>query len=48
MADDNPKILCVDDETSVLMSLKRLIARESWDVAVAEGGEDALKVLDKR
>jgi response regulator RpfG family c-di-GMP phosphodiesterase len=38
-------VLCVDDETNVLNSLKRLLRREPFRLLTARGGEEALAVL---
>lgn len=45
MADLKPRILCVDDEPSVLSGLSRILRRE-FEVVTAEGGAKALAQLD--
>lgn len=39
------KILFVDDETAILKSLRRLFLDTDYDIFLAEGGEEALKLL---
>jgi DNA-binding NtrC family response regulator len=41
----NSTILIVDDERSIRVGLKGLLAKEGYEVAVAENGEEALKLL---
>lgn len=41
------KILCVDDETSVLNSLERLFLDETYTILRAVSGEEALTVLER-
>ena len=41
------KILCVDDETSVLNSLERLFLDETYTILRAVSGEEALAVLER-
>ncbi len=41
-----PKILLVDDETGILDSLRILFKGEGYEVAVAEGGKEALSALE--
>ncbi len=43
---DAPKILLVDDETSILDTLQVLFRGEGYDVSVAESGQKALDTLD--
>ncbi len=38
-------ILCVDDETAILHSLKRILEPEGYQVFTAQNGEEGLKVL---
>lgn len=45
MTDTEYAILCVDDERSVLQSLKRLLRKEPYRVYLAEGGEAGLDLL---
>ena len=40
-------ILCVDDEESILNSLKRMLALEGYNVLTARGGEQGLEMLSK-
>ena len=40
-------VLFVDDEKSVLNSLKRLLRKEEYRILTASGGKDALKVMEK-
>lgn len=40
-------ILCVDDEPSILFSLKRELRDEDYDVIGATGGEEALEIMRK-
>jgi len=42
-----PSILLVDDEVNVLRSLRRVLQRAGFKVAVAESGSEALKYLEK-
>ncbi|SFG38712.1 HD domain-containing phosphohydrolase [Neptunomonas qingdaonensis] len=44
-ADKKLKILCVDDEPSVLSSLKRLLRKAAYEVFTANGGETALDLM---
>ncbi len=41
----NRKILIVDDEPNILVSLEYLMKREGFEVHVAHDGEEALEVL---
>ncbi|OGQ98577.1 MAG: hypothetical protein A2505_01895 [Deltaproteobacteria bacterium RIFOXYD12_FULL_55_16] len=41
-------ILCVDDETNVLKSLKRLFLDEDYEILTAESGREALALLEQR
>lgn len=41
------KILCVDDEPSVLSSLRRLFLDEPWEVHTATGGEEGLQLISQ-
>lgn len=40
-----PKILVVDDEQNVAKSVKRLLESNGFDVAIAEDGDSALKLI---
>ncbi len=42
----NQRLLIVDDEPSVAMTLKMIFEREGYDVTTAPSCEDALKALD--
>lgn len=44
----NRTTLCVDDETHVLSSLKRLLRNEDYNVVAANGGQEALDVMKKQ
>ena len=39
---ENPKILIVDDELSILVPLKFLLEKNNYDVSLAQSGKDAL------
>jgi len=41
------KILVIDDETSIRMSLKDYLEDEGYDVTIAESGEEALEHVKK-
>ncbi len=41
-----PRILLVDDETGILDSLRILLKGEGYQVSVAQGGREALRVLE--
>ena len=45
-APDTPiwKVLCVDDERSILRSLRRLLSQHCYDVALANSGAEALEM----
>ena len=43
---DAPKVLLVDDETSILDTLQVLFRGEGYDVSVAESGQKALDSLE--
>jgi|SRR3989339_1210041 len=43
---DKKKILCVDDESSILKSLERLLFVANYEVFKANSGSDGLKVLE--
>jgi adenylate cyclase len=45
-----PVIICVDDEVTILTSLKSELRKafgEEYRVEIAEGGEDALELLEE-
>jgi FixJ family two-component response regulator len=46
--DDRPTLLLVDDEESILSSLKRLLRREPYQVVTANGGQAGLDQLALR
>ncbi|KDE41226.1 Response regulator [Nitrincola lacisaponensis] len=39
------KVLCVDDESSILRALKRLLPKATYDVTIATSGQEGLAVL---
>jgi len=41
-------ILCVDDEESILKTLRRLLRKENYRLLTASGGADGLEVLKKK
>lgn len=43
--DKMPRVLVVDDEENILLSIKRLLADENWEVATARSGDDGLRLL---
>ncbi len=47
MSEGQTKILLVDDETGILESLQVLFRSENYDVAVAQGGKEALERLEE-
>jgi DNA-binding response OmpR family regulator len=42
-----PRILIVDDEPNIVISLEYLMKREGWETAVASDGEAALAALER-
>ena len=42
-----PKVLIVDDEPSIVLSLEFLMKNEGYDVAVARNGREALRRVDE-
>lgn len=42
-----PRILIVDDEPNIVISLEYLMRREGWETTVAADGEAALDALEK-
>ena len=42
-----PRILIVDDEPNIVISLEYLMKREGWETSVAADGEAALSTLEK-
>ena len=47
MTENKPKILCVDDEPSILMSLKRVFRQKNYSITLANSGAEALEILNK-
>ncbi len=45
---DAQRLLIVDDEQNILSSLRRLLRRESYELATASTGEEALRVMKER
>lgn len=45
--DEEVKILCVDDERSVLKALERLFLDSDYEIITAESGEEGLEMLKK-
>lgn len=41
------KILIVDDEPNIVLSIEFLMKREGYDVATAKDGQEALDILDE-
>jgi len=41
------KLLCVDDEKNILVSLKRLFRKDNYEIFLAEGGAEGLEILEK-
>ena len=41
------KILVVDDDPYILMSLEFLMKKEGYDVKVARNGKEALEIIEK-
>ncbi|MBI4848946.1 MAG: HDOD domain-containing protein [Nitrospirae bacterium] len=48
MDKERQTILFVDDELSILNSLRRLLQDEAWDLIFAESGEKGLELLNKQ
>lgn len=48
MAAEKPKVLVVDDEESLVQSLKVLLSREGFEVLTALSGEEAIEKLGER
>jgi two-component system, NtrC family, sensor kinase len=44
---ESVKILCVDDETNVLKSLKRLFLDEAYEILVEESGREGIAILEQ-
>jgi response regulator RpfG family c-di-GMP phosphodiesterase len=45
MKENRHTVLCVDDEKSILHSLKRLLRKEDYRLLMASSGEEGLKIL---
>jgi len=45
--DNSPTVLCIDDETNILSSLKRLFRPHGYRVLVADGGPAGLALLEQ-
>ena len=45
MVSAKPKILVVDDEPNVLLTMSAILRQEGYDVDEANGGEPALEAL---
>ncbi|MCE6982563.1 response regulator, partial [Pseudomonas frederiksbergensis] len=45
---DRPSVLLVDDEASILNSLRRLLRSQPYELLLAESGAQALEVLEQR
>jgi len=43
-----PSILLVDDEEMVLRALRRMLAKQEWDVDTAESGDQALEIMRQK
>lgn len=48
MTDQKTKILIVDDEPNILLSLDLLMRRNGYDVFVARNGQEALELLKEQ
>lgn len=44
---DNPKILIVDDELSILVPIKFLLEKNNFDVRLAQSGKEALEKISE-
>jgi len=42
------KVLIVDDEPSILMSLEFLMKKEGYSVFIARDGSEALEIIEKK
>lgn len=45
---NRPVVLCVDDEASILASLKRALRKQPFEVLIANSGEEALALFETR
>ncbi len=48
MSDSLPRVLFVDDESSILDALQRLVEQEDWDCYYAKSADEALAMLEKQ
>jgi len=46
-SDKKAKLLCVDDEKNILVSLKRLFRKDNYEIFLAEGGAEGLEIIEK-
>jgi len=46
-AERQPLVLCVDDEKSILSSLRRVFLDEPWDLRFAESGAEGLALIEQ-
>lgn len=46
-AERQPLVLCVDDEKSILNSLRRVFLDEPWDLRFAESGPEGLELIEQ-
>ncbi|WP_196139454.1 HD domain-containing phosphohydrolase [Aliikangiella sp. G2MR2-5] len=44
---EQPNILCVDDERNILVSLKRLFRKDGYNIHLAESGQEGLNILEE-
>jgi response regulator RpfG family c-di-GMP phosphodiesterase len=42
---DKLRLLCVDDEKNILVSLKRLFRKEGYEILIAESGQEGLEIV---
>lgn len=47
LTDQEKKILIVDDEPNILLSLEFLLKKNGYDVFIARNGHEALKIADE-
>ena len=45
---DKPTVLFVDDEPNILSALRRLVRREAYEALTANGGQEALELLESQ
>ena len=46
MSEDRKKILIADDEPNIVTALEFLLKREGYEVLIARGGDEALKLVE--